>query len=69
MMEQTRVYKDLKGTGECPLVNLRELENVVVNFSVLVAGQRGIKAIEINPLFVSPHTNPDPWRENRSSCS
>ena len=54
MMEQTQVYKALKGSDEYPLVNLRELEEVLVNFSLLVTEERWIKEIEINPLFVSP---------------
>ncbi len=54
MMERTRIYEALKWSGESALVNLTELENVLVNFSLLVAEQRWIKEIEINPLFVSP---------------
>ncbi len=54
MMERTRVYEALKGPGKSAFVNLTELENVLVNFSLLVAEQRWIKEIEIDPLFVSP---------------
>ena len=54
MMEQTRVYVALKGVrGRAP-VNLAELERVLVNFSLLVAEQRWIKEIDVNPLLASP---------------
>lgn len=54
MMEQTRVYAALKGVrGRAP-VNLRDLENLLVHFSLLVAEQRWIKEIDVNPLLASP---------------
>jgi acetyltransferase len=55
MMEQTRVYAALKGVrGRAP-VNLRNLETLLVHFSLLVAEQRWIKEIDVNPLLAS-HT-------------
>jgi acetyltransferase len=54
LMEQTRVYAALNGVrGRVP-VNLTELENLLVNFSFLVAEQRRIKEIDVNPLLASP---------------
>jgi acetyltransferase len=53
-MEQTRVYAALKAVrGRAP-VNLRALENLLVHFSLLVAEQRWIKQIDVNPLLASP---------------
>jgi acetyltransferase len=55
MIEQTRVYAALKGVrGRAP-VNLRALETLLVHFSLLVAEQRWIKEIDVNPLLAS-HT-------------
>ena len=54
IMEQTRVYAALNGVrGRAP-VNLTDLENLLVNFSFLVAEQRWIKEIDVNPLLASP---------------
>jgi acetyltransferase len=54
LMERTRIYKALRGVrGRAP-VNLLELERVLVQFSLLVAEQRWIKEIDVNPLVVSP---------------
>jgi acetyltransferase len=55
MMEQTRVYAALKGVRGRPPVNLPELETLLVHFSLLVAEQRWIKEIDVNPLLAS-HT-------------
>jgi acetyltransferase len=53
MMEQTRIYRALQGVrGRAP-VNLAELEEMMVHFSQLVAEQRFIKEIDINPLLAS----------------
>ncbi|HUB82552.1 MAG TPA: bifunctional acetate--CoA ligase family protein/GNAT family N-acetyltransferase [Bryobacteraceae bacterium] len=54
MMEQTRVYKALKGVRGRKPVDLVALENLVVRFSSLVAEQGWIKEIDINPLLASP---------------
>jgi acetyltransferase len=53
-MEQTRVFQALKGTRGRPPVNLDDLEQLLVRFSYLVAEQRRIKEIDINPLLASP---------------
>ena len=54
MMEQTRIYRALKGVRGRRPVNLADLENLMVRFSALVAEQRWIKEIDINPLLASP---------------
>lgn len=54
MMEQTRILQALKGVrGRAP-VDLQELEQMMVRFSHLVAEQRFIREIDINPLLASP---------------
>ncbi|MBV8418301.1 MAG: GNAT family N-acetyltransferase, partial [Verrucomicrobia bacterium] len=56
MMERTRVYAALKGIrGRAP-VNLATIETLLVLFSFLVAEQRWIKEIDVNPLLASPTT-------------
>lgn len=53
LMEETRIYQALKGVrGEKP-ADLAHLAEILVQFSRLVAEQRRIKEIEINPLLVS----------------
>jgi len=54
MMEQTKIYKALKGVRGRRPVDLVALENLMVRFSALVAEQRWIKEIDINPLLASP---------------
>src|SRR5579859_1826295 len=54
MMEQTRIYKALQGVRGRPPVDLVALEQLMVRFSQLVAEQRWIKEIDINPLLASP---------------
>ncbi len=54
MMEQTTIYKALKGVRGKPPVDLPGLEQLMVRFSQLVAEQRWIKEIDINPLLASP---------------
>ncbi|WP_404784462.1 bifunctional acetate--CoA ligase family protein/GNAT family N-acetyltransferase [Altericista sp. CCNU0014] len=57
MMEQTQIYKALKGVrGRAP-VDLDALAKLMVRFSQLVVEQRWIKEIDINPLLVT--TEPD----------
>jgi acetyltransferase len=53
MMEQTRIYAALKGVRGRKPVDLAELEELLVRFSYLVAEQRWIKEIDINPLLAS----------------
>lgn len=54
MMEQTRIYKALQGVRGRKPIDLAELEQLLVQFSQLVAEQRWIKEIEINPMLASP---------------
>jgi acetyltransferase len=54
MMEQTKIYKALKGVRGRKPVDLAALEALMVRFSALVAEQRWIKEIDINPLLASP---------------
>jgi acetyltransferase len=53
MMEQTRIYTALKGVRGRKSVDMNELERIMVRFSRLVAEQRLIKEIDINPLLAS----------------
>ncbi len=53
MMEQTQVYKALKGVRGQASVNLVALEQLLVRFSQLVVTYPEIKEIEINPLLAS----------------
>jgi acetyltransferase len=52
LMEQTRIYSALKGVRDREAVQLARLEKLLVQFSLLVAEQRRIKEIDINPLLV-----------------
>jgi acetyltransferase len=54
MMEQTKIYKALQGVRGRKPVDLPALEVLLVRFSALVAEQRWIKEIDINPLLASP---------------
>jgi acetyl coenzyme A synthetase (ADP forming)-like protein len=54
MMEQTRVYTALKSAEDRPPGELASLEALLVRFSLLVARQRRIKEINVDPLLVSP---------------
>jgi acetyltransferase len=54
MMEQTKIHKALKGVRGRKPVDLAALEVLLVRFSALVAEQRWIKEIDINPLLASP---------------
>ena len=54
MIERTKIFEALKGVrGRLP-VDLVALENLLVHFSQLVAEQRWIKELDINPLIASP---------------
>jgi acetyltransferase len=54
LMERTQIFSALKGVrGRAP-IDLAQLESVLVRFSLLVAEQRRIKEIDINPFVVSP---------------
>ena len=53
MMQRTNIYEALKGVrGRAPS-DIEGLEQLLVRFSWLVAEQRWIKEIDINPLIVS----------------
>jgi acetyltransferase len=54
LMEQTRVFQALAGARGRPPVDLEALEHLLVRVSYLVAEQRRIKEIDINPLLASP---------------
>lgn len=53
MMEQTKIYTALKGVRGRKSVNMAALEQLMVDFSQLVAEQPWIKEIDINPLLAS----------------
>jgi len=53
-MEQTKIFRALKGVRGRKPVDLAALEELLVKFSRLVTEQRWIKEIDINPLLASP---------------
>ncbi|WP_420631752.1 GNAT family N-acetyltransferase [Candidatus Leptofilum sp.] len=53
MMERTKIYKALQGVRGRDPVDLAGMEALLVRFGQLVADQRWIKEIDINPLFAS----------------
>jgi len=54
LMEQTRIYKALKGVRGQRSADMAALEQLLVRFSDLVVEQPLIREIDINPLFVTP---------------
>lgn len=54
LMEQTHIFKALKGVRGGRAINLVALENLIVGFSQLVVEQPWIAEIDINPLLASP---------------
>jgi acetyltransferase len=54
MMESTKIYGALKGIRGRSGVDLDALEQLLVRFSQLVAEQRWISELDINPLLASP---------------
>jgi len=54
MMERTKIFKALKGVRGRPPVDMPALESTMVRFSQLIAEQRWIKELDINPLLASP---------------
>ena len=52
-MERTKIFAALKGMRGRKPVDLDALERLLVRFSYLVAEQRWIKEIDINPLLAS----------------
>jgi acetyltransferase len=53
MIETTKIYQALQGVRGRKAVDIAALEKLMVGFSQLVAEQRWIKEIDINPLFAS----------------
>jgi acetyltransferase len=53
MMERTRIFRALQGVRGRKPVDLRALDELVVQFSQLVVEQRAIREIDINPLLAS----------------
>ena len=53
LMEQTRIFKALKGVRGRKAVDLASLERLLVRFSQLVVEQPWISEIDINPLLAS----------------
>jgi acetyltransferase len=60
MMEQTTIYKALKGVRGRASVDLAALARLLVRFSQLVVEQRWIKEIDINPLLAAPAPSAPP---------
>jgi acetyltransferase len=54
MMEQTRIFRALKGVRGRKPIDLPALESLLVRFSQLVVEQPRISEIDINPLLASP---------------
>jgi acetyltransferase len=54
MMEQTRIFRALKGVRGRPPADLEALESLLVRFGDLVLEQRWIREIDVNPLLVTP---------------
>ena len=53
MMEETKVYRLLKGWRNAPPVDLKKLDETVLMFSQLLVDFPQIKEIDINPLLIS----------------
>src|SRR5271167_3751462 len=53
MMEQTKIFKALRGVRGRKPVDIEGLEELLVRFSQLIVEQRWIKEIDINPLLAS----------------
>jgi len=53
LIEQTQIYKALKGVRGRAAVDLAKLEQILVRFSQLVAENPWVKEVDINPLLAS----------------
>ena len=53
MMEETKIYRLLKGYRGAPAVNLKRLDETILLFSQLLVDFPQIKEIDINPLLIS----------------
>ena len=54
LMEQTKVFKALQGVRGQRAVDVGALEQLLVRFSQLIAEQRWIAELDVNPLLASP---------------
>jgi acetyltransferase len=54
LMEQTKIFKALKGVRGRQPVDIALLSQILVRFSQMIVEQPWIKEIEINPLIASP---------------
>lgn len=54
MMECTKIYSALHGVRGRKPINLAHLEQILVQFSVMILEQKWIKECDINPLLASP---------------
>lgn len=54
MMDETKIYRLLKGWRNAPAVDLKKLDETVLMFSQLLVDFPQIKEIDINPLLISP---------------
>ena len=54
LVEQCQIYRALKGVRGRESIDFAKLYTLLIRFSRLVAEQRRIKEIDINPLLVSP---------------
>ena len=54
MMEQTKIYAALHGVRGKKSVDLHRLEQILVQFSIMILEQSWIKECDINPLLASP---------------
>ncbi|UCE44509.1 MAG: bifunctional acetate--CoA ligase family protein/GNAT family N-acetyltransferase [Candidatus Bathyarchaeota archaeon] len=52
MMEETKVYRLLKGFRNMPPANLKLLEETLVRFSQMLVDFPQLKEVDINPLFI-----------------
>ncbi len=53
MMEETKIYRQLKGYRQAPPVNIKRLEETMLLFSQLLVDYPQIKEIDINPLLIN----------------
>ncbi|HLO88768.1 MAG TPA: bifunctional acetate--CoA ligase family protein/GNAT family N-acetyltransferase [Nostocaceae cyanobacterium] len=60
LMEQTKIYKALKGVRGQNSIDMAALEQLLVVFSHLVVEQKWIKEVDINPLLAIPPTDLHP---------
>ena len=53
MLEETKVYRLLKGYRNLPPANINLLEEIIVRFSQMLVNFPQLKEFEINPLFIN----------------